>query len=36
MDEDGRFMISSKGLAALTLGALGQLWERVRALEVGR
>jgi len=29
-DEHGRFMISQKGVTALTLGALGQLWQQRR------
>jgi len=32
-DEQGRFMISTKRLAALTLGALGQLWDKCQRYE---
>ena len=32
-DGNGRFMVSNKGVTALTLGALGQLWEKCRRYE---
>ena len=32
-DERGRFMVSTKGITALTLGALGQLWEKCQRYE---
>lgn len=34
-DQDGNFMISTKRMNALMLGAIGQLWQRMKLLEAG-